>query len=245
MAYPTQGIVANALPGTGVFGFGQVQVFGVSGTFVVPAGVNNVRVRLWAAGGGSGGGGGGFAMRTIYNLAGLGLTSVAVTVPTASGSSSAGGTVSFGTLVSATGGSSGSSDNFGGTGVGGDINTTGGRGTSSGGGGGVASMWGNGGNGTNPPTSAASGGGSSSSSTSGGSGLTGAGGVWNGGTNAPASPQTNLFGSIDFIGTGGGGGFQMSGVNGGGGGMNMPGGFPGGGGGQSNPGAAGLVIVEY
>jgi hypothetical protein len=53
MAYPTQGIVSNALPGSGAFGNGQVQVFGVSGTFTVPAGVNNVRVRVFGGGAGS------------------------------------------------------------------------------------------------------------------------------------------------------------------------------------------------
>jgi len=253
MAYPTQGIVANPLPGSGAFGFGQVQVFGVSGTFTIPAGVNNVRVRLWAAGGGSnGGGGGGFAMRTIYNLAGLGLTSVAVTVPPSTTGS--GGTASFGSFVSATGGSGlGTNPSLGGTGFGGDINTTGGSGNvgAGGGGGGVGSMWGNGGNGGNSVSnisSGASGGGSSSSSISGGSGLTGSGGVWSAAsTNFMVSPQTNMYGSIDFIGTGGGGGVGMAGVNGGGGGgSGSGGGFPGGGSGSgSGVGGAGLVIVEY
>lgn len=241
MAYPTQGIVANALPGTGVFGFGQVQVFPVSGTFVVPAGVNNVRVRLWGAGAGSIGGGGGFALRTIYNLAGLGVSSIAVTVPAAPPAGTSGGTASFGTFVSATGGVTASS---GGTGVGGDINTSGGTGSSAGGG--AGSLWGNGGIGSNTPTSGASGGGSSSSTAPGGSGLTGGGGYYTGSTTGPVfAPQTNLFGSIDFIGTGGGGGFNQGGVNGGGGGSNFSGGFPGGGGGSSSPGTAGLVIVEY
>ena len=97
MAFPTPNFVANSLPGTGVFGNGQVQVFGVSGTFVVPPGVNNVRVRLWGGGGGANGAGGGFALKTIYNLAGLGVTSVAVTVGAAgSYSSGSGGTSSFG-----------------------------------------------------------------------------------------------------------------------------------------------------
>ena len=46
-------------PITGVFGNGLVQVFGASGTWTVPEGVNNVRVRIFGAGGGGGGGGGG------------------------------------------------------------------------------------------------------------------------------------------------------------------------------------------
>ena len=120
MAYPTQGIVSNALPGSGAFGNGQVQVFGVSGTFTVPAGVNNVRVRVFGGGAGGVGGGGGFAMKTIYNLAGSGVTAVAVTV--AGDSTGAGNSSSFGSFCSATGGSTGSTG--GGTGVGGDINTT-------------------------------------------------------------------------------------------------------------------------
>jgi len=242
MSYPTQGIVANALPGTGVFGFGQVQVFPVSGTFTVPAGVNNVRVRLWGGGGANGGGGGGFAMRTIFNLAGLGFTTIAVTVPQAV-TSGVGGTASFGSFVSATGGSSGSADNPGGTGVGGDINTTGGFGRSSGAGGGVASMWGNGGDGGNPPSSGASGGGSSGTGSRGAAGLTGNGGSYNTTTSPLEMPKIGPSFSIDLIGTGGGGGPEQSGINGGGSGLGASGGFPGGGG--VTRGAAGLVIVEY
>lgn len=245
MSYPTQGIVSNALPGTGVFGFGQVQVFPVSGTFTVPAGVNNVRVRLWGAGAGSSGGGGGFAMRTIFNLAGLGVTSVAVSVP--QGTTGAGGTASFGTFVSATGGNTGTYPAAGGTGVGGDVNTSGGLSNTSGsGGGGVGSLWGNGGNGgVNGTTTSGASGGGSNQGYSGGSGLSGSG-AFNGGTTASYAPQT-MIGSIDWIGTGGGGSANQSGVNGGGGGQSIGcGGFPGGGGGSSNAfGASGLVIVEY
>jgi hypothetical protein len=60
----------------------------------------------------------------------------------------------------------------------------------------------------------------------------------------PAAQPGNPTGSLDFIGTGGGGGHQQNGSNGGGsGGANGSGGFPGGGG--NFRGAAGLVIVEY
>jgi hypothetical protein len=54
--------------------------------------------------------------------------------------------------------------------------------------------------------------------------------------------------SIDFIGTGGGGGLNQFGVNGGGGGYNSGGGFPGGGtayGGPTASSVGGLVIVEW
>jgi hypothetical protein len=54
--------------------------------------------------------------------------------------------------------------------------------------------------------------------------------------------------SIDFIGTGGGGGLAQSGVNGGGGGHSAGGGFPGGGtayGGPTAISTGGLVIVEW
>ena len=242
MSYPTQGIVANTLPGSGAFGFGQVQVFPVSGTFIVPTGVNNIRVRVFGGGAGGQGGGGGFAMRTIYNLAGLGVTSVPVTV--AGEATTGGSSSSFGTFCSATGGVT--TAGAGGTGVGGDINTSGGPGASSGGGGGVGSMWGNGGSagvGSEAGRSGASGGGAQTSAYSGGSGLTGAGG-WVNNTAGGSPPQAgNPIGSLDFIGTGGGGAMQQAGANGGGGGLNGHGGFPGGGGGVR--GAAGLVIVEY
>ena len=250
MSYPTQNTVSNALPGTGVFGFGQVQVFGVSGTFVVPPGVNNVRVRLWGAGGGgASGGGGGFAMRTIYNLAGLGVTSVAVTVPQPA--LAPGGTASFGTFVSATGGQNSGTPRPGGVGVGGDINTSGGGAlASNSGGGGVGSLWGNGGTGglNGTATSGASGGGSNSGGA--GSGLTGSGGYSPGSNLANTMPTGGAFWSIDFIGTGGGGADTQAGVNGGGSGSGVSGGgvagsFPGGGAGGAQRGGAGLVVVEY
>ena len=81
MAIPIQTQVFN--PVTGVFGNGRVQIFAVSGTWTVPAGVANVRVRVFGAGGGSystptSPSGGGFAFKTIYDLSGV--TSVAVTV---------------------------------------------------------------------------------------------------------------------------------------------------------------------
>lgn len=223
-------------PITGVFGNGFVQVFGpgMSGTWTVPPGVNTCRVRLWSAGGNNGGGGCGFALKTIYAL---GVTSVAVTV----GDPAATTTSSFGSFVSATGGSS-SGSYLGGSGSGGDINTTGGTGTGTNGGG-AASLFGNGGpaGSAAPGRSWASGGGSNTSGAPGGSGLTGVGGTYvSAGTTFNPMNIMSLW-SLDFIGTGPGGGANQPGFNGGG--SAGSGGFPGGGGGTY--GAPGLVIVEW
>ena len=117
-------------PVTGVFGTGNVQWFTTSGTWYVPAGIYACRVRLWGGGGGGSntgtyysGGGGGFALKTIYDLSGV--TSVSITVGsgaigTTTTSTPSGGTSSFGSYVSATGGGS-NSTNTGGTGIGGDL----------------------------------------------------------------------------------------------------------------------------
>ncbi len=102
-------------------GFGSgVQSFSASGTFVVPTGVSQVEVELWGGGSGSfasaagtpsgGGSGGGYARKRITGLTqgqqiaitvGVGGTAGGVGGP----APSAGGTSSFGSLVSATGGS--------------------------------------------------------------------------------------------------------------------------------------------
>lgn len=266
-------------PVTGVFGTGQVQFFSSSGTWTVPQGIGKVRVRLWGAGGGQctnssnygGGGGGGFALKTIYDL--TGVTSVSVVVgaggqPNSGSTLVYGGTSSFGSYVSATGGAycgGSTTANAGGTGVGGDINTVGGYGgygggSASGGGGGAASVFGNGG--YNPSAStigsatggAGAGNGNPSASTTspGGNGFLTSGGFYNTGTNIyvtqPQSSSLSQF-SIDMLGTGGGGAYGQAGVNGGGSGYNgQGGGFPGGGAGQtgsSNIGGGGLVIVEW
>lgn len=99
MAVSIQSQVFN--PISGVFGTGQVQIFGLnslSNVWTVPLGINKVRARCF-------GGAGGFAMKSIYDL--TGVTSVPITVQK--------GTCSFGSYVSATGG-------YGGIGIGGDIN---------------------------------------------------------------------------------------------------------------------------
>lgn len=224
MSVPIQSQIFN--PITGVFGTGQMQIFGSgqSGTWTVPAGIGKVRVRCFG-GGASGGAGGGFAIKSIYDL--TGVTSVAVTV------ASAGGTSSFGSYVSATGGTS---TPTGGSGVGGDINASGGSVS----GGGVGSLFGNGGTPSIP-------GGSGYYTAAGspaGNGILGSGGVFNTTTTYIINnPTTGMpYFSIDFIGTGGGGSGNTfgNGINGGGGSL---GGYPGGGG--NNTGAPGMVIVEW
>jgi hypothetical protein len=234
-------------PFTGTFGNGVIVPFLNSGTFVVPAGVNSVRVRVWGAGGHDGGGGGGFTMRTIAGL--ISGASIAVTVGAGAASGSVfGGTSSFGSFCSATGGGSGSTSpaRGGGVGTGGDINTTGGAGGNNGGG--VAGMWGNGGSGasTNGAPGNSGGGGSNTAGNYGGSGIYGTGAQYQSSTVFVFPTTGFISASIDFIGTGGGGAFSMSGVNGGGGGGSSgAGGFPGGGSTGAVAGGKGLVIVEY
>jgi len=257
MTIPTPTFSLSNNPGSGVFGNGLVQFFPVSGTFTVPLGVSRIRVRVWGAGGTSnsslgggmgGGGGGGFAMKVI-NVAPA--STVAVTVGTGF-TTAAGGTSSFGSSVSATGGSAvttlTATGATGGTGIGGDINYVGGNGgngdlsTTVGAGGGAAGVFGNGGNGGG--LSATKGG--SGNSGGGGAGASGASGT--GFFNLPTSllPTT----SLDFIATGNGGtGSTVAPTNGGGGSSasgSLGPGFPGGGSAfNSTAGANGLVIVEY
>jgi hypothetical protein len=218
-------------PISGTYGSGKIQLFSASGTFTRPTGVANVRVRLWGGGGSSNGGGGGFAIKEIVGVA----ATVAVTVGAASGTSS------FGALVSATGGTLGSS-NPGGSGSGGDYNSTGGTAGGSNNGGGVASIWGNGGEGGQNGVAGASGGGQGAVTLSGNPGLYGSGGSGVNTSGTITSALQPAWNSIDFIGTGGGGSIVGTAAQNGGGGGAFPGGYPGGGG---APGARGLVIVEY
>ena len=214
MAIPIQSTAFN--PITGVFGTGQVLIVGgnTTATWTVPPGIGKVRARCFG-GGGSGGGGGGFAIKTIYDLSGV------TSIPVIAGG--IGGTSSFGTYVSATAGYTTGI----GSGVGGDINYSGG--TS--GGGGVASIFGNGGSTYIPGAS-----GFVLSTANGSGGLFGSG---NASSNLTSGLSGSLF-SIDFIGTGGGGSNGFGGINGGGG---PTGGYPGGGG--TTLGAPGMVIVEW
>ncbi len=118
----------------------SVQVFTSSGTWNKPAGVTSVMVELCGAGGaganagpgtdngGAGGGGGGYA-RELLDVSGYSSQTVTI----GAGGTGAGGTTSFGSLLSATGGTAGSGRNggSGGVGSGGDLNSTGNGGGSS------------------------------------------------------------------------------------------------------------------
>jgi hypothetical protein len=230
MAFPIQNSIQSN-PVTGVFGNGQIQIFPQSGTFTVPIGVSKVRVRLWGGGGNTNGGGGGFAMKVCDVTP---AQSIAVTVGDSAQASS------FGSFVSATAGVTSSS---GGIGIGGDVNYQGGIGVSAGGG--AANIFGNGG--ARNASGASGGGQSSNGHQSGGAGFCSTGGFQNGTANDAKYPPTTLpITSIDFIGTGGGGGYAQHGVNGGGDGAGAPSGlasFPAAGGVSS--GGRGLVILEY
>lgn len=229
MAVPIQSQIFN--PVSGVFGTGQMQIFGagMSGSWTVPPGIGKVRARCF---GGGGYGGGGFAIKAVYDLAGI--TSIPVTVA-GGGVSGIGSTSSFGSYVSATGGTT-----TGGSGLGGDINASGGYGTS-GQGGGVGNLFGQGGSTQLAPFSGSSGAAQSTTTLSQMNGFLGSGGGSTSGTvpGFPSASGMNANFSIDFIGTGGGG---SQGANGGGG--IQYGGYPGGGG-NTTGGAPGMVIVEW
>ena len=128
-------------------GFGSgVQTFTASGSFTVPAGVVRLEVEIWGGGSGSyastssvasgGGSGGGYARKRIAGVIPGQVVPVTIGVGGTGGTTAgvpptAGGTSSFGTYVSATGGmlnpsaSVGSPQNGaipGGNGIGGDVN---------------------------------------------------------------------------------------------------------------------------
>jgi len=180
-------------------GFGSgVQSFPASGNFVVPPGVTQVEVELWGGGSGTfasaagapsgGGSGGGYARKRIVGL--NPGQQVAVTVGSggsggvvAGAGPTGGGTSSFGTFVSATGGSlnylatTASPQNGAtppGVGVGGDVNLNGSAGQA-----GTGSQGGMGGAGAM--------GGSQNSGTTGVNGLFPGGGASGAGTGASGS----------------------------------------------------------
>lgn len=250
---------------SGTFGTGLIRVYGSSGasySFTVPSGITSIRVRVWGAGGGggssstySGGGGGGFAIGEFDVAAG---DSYAVTVGAGGLPNASGGTSSFSSLISATGGQSAvnSSIHSGGEGVGGYINHKGGFSQNSYcGGGGAASLFGHGGNGTysgntnsgiNRTRSGGAGGGYGNNSNyiyfnsiRQNFGPWGYNTKWALGGYTDTTTQSLILehniDSIDLLATGSGGiSYQnagANGVNGGGGGNGGEGGWPGGGGG--------------
>lgn len=224
-----------------------------------------VNVRLFGAGGGGatgdywtgGGGGGHMAAET---LALTPRTVVPITIGVGGKASSAGGTTSFGTYLSAAGGEGGGiAGGSGGTGGGG---RNGGNGSYGGGGGGTTTQA-NGGNGGIYGGGGGSGGGMSDSKTgSPGTGCAGCGtgGSWNGGGGGSGTNTTGM--NIEFKGTGaggsggacnastydyggGGGGGGYGGVGGNGGSGSQYNGGGGGGGGYGARGGNGAGGYKY
>jgi hypothetical protein len=192
-------------------GFGSgVQSFSASGTFTVPTGVTQVEVELWGGGSGSfastagaasgGGSGGGYAKKRISGLAPGQQISVTIGAGGNAGSvggasATSGGTSTFGSLVSATGGSlnylaSATSPQNGatppGVGVGGDVNLTGSAGQA-----GTGNQGGMGGAGPM--------GGTQNSGTTGVAGLFPAGGASGAGTGASATPFAGAAGAAGLV----------------------------------------------
>lgn len=147
---PTSGNANNFLYSDGTnasyvstTGLSSMQVFTSSGTWIKPAGISKILVRLCGGGGGGSGhgetgGAGGYAEKIIDVT---GVSSVSVTIGTGSTSSTyysgnggGGGTTSFGGYVSATGGNGANSSHqhcggLSGIGSGGDLNLYGGGGS--------------------------------------------------------------------------------------------------------------------
>lgn len=160
-----------AVPGAPGFGIPNMAVITYSSFWTVPAGVTRVRVTVVGGGGGAGesynggidaelssggGGGGGTAIKIITGL--VPGSSINVTIGSGglqggppTGNGTPGGTSSFGTHCSATGGSgspyalNSTSGGGGGIGVNGTINSRGGIGVPRAGGGGSTSLTGTGG----------------------------------------------------------------------------------------------------
>jgi hypothetical protein len=161
VSYGQTAITANsivALPGAPFLGWklpvlrpgfaSGVQSFAVSGNFVVPAGITQIEAEVWGAGSGSfassstspsgGGAGGGYARKRIAGLTPGQIIPVTIGSGGTAGSTSTlpgpGGSTSFGSYVSATGGglnpiatiaSPGLGASAPGGGVGGDVNVSG------------------------------------------------------------------------------------------------------------------------
>lgn len=108
----------------------HIQIFLSNGTFVVPTNVTKIMVELWGGGGGGGsgyndgsnafsgggGGAGGYAWN-VFNV--TPNTNYSVVVGSRGNPAGAGGTSSFGSLLSATGGTPGASATISGPGAGG------------------------------------------------------------------------------------------------------------------------------
>jgi hypothetical protein len=138
IGYSTTGIRSDSAAGRlEVFGAGNFTVYESPGTFVVNPGISSIRVRVVGGGGngssgppggfgpgapappGQGGTGGGYAHKVITSFSAP--RTYSITVGTAPG-----GTSSFGSEVSATGGANSPGPGIAGTGSNGDVNFSGG-----------------------------------------------------------------------------------------------------------------------
>lgn len=113
----------------GIFGTGRYRLIMQGQTWVVPAAVVSIRVRLCAGGGGSltggkGGSGGGYAHGVFAVTPGNSYTATVGAGGTSGGSPTAGSSSSFGALISATGGAANGGTP--GAGTGGDFQASGG-----------------------------------------------------------------------------------------------------------------------
>ncbi len=275
IGYSTTGIRSDTANGRlEVFGTGNFQVFTSPGTYVVNPGISSIRVRVVGAGGngapgsnGGGGGGGGYAHKVITSFSAPRTYTVTI-------GSAPGGTSSFGSEVSATGGSNGSgaSGGAGGSGSSGDFNATGATGVSGsapssiGGRGGAAGTQKGNGSGANVPGIPNSVFNSRryisrfpfdifeghEGTNNYGTPVVNANGVEGGaGASAPNSPSSLIgFAGIGGVGAGGGGGSNSAAPLAPGGSGGIGGGGGGSGGGNFSPGSGGaggpgIVIVEW
>ncbi len=224
----------------------DVQTFDSTGTWTMPTGAKTVVVQAWGGGGGGGsdnaagtaaGGGGGGAYNTFtYNASDL-TSPVTVTIPAAAAGGGAGtdgttgGTVTFGTYLSAFGGGGGGSTTAGGQAAGGSggggITAAGAKGTNVGAGGAGGDLVGSAAGASNGGFGGAGGG---AASTGGGAAVYGGSG---GGGGAIGGSVNGGAGGAAVYGAGGGGGGSLSGT-GGAGGVSQFGGAGGAGGSAAN-----------
>ena len=206
-------LLSAPLAGVGAGGGTRFRwLFTASGTWAKPSGLSDdtlVFAQVWAAGGGgqntAGGGGGGGAYKQGWFRLGDLPSSVAVTVGAGGPAQTAGGSSSFGTLITAYGGGSGgNASGYGGGG--GGLYATGGSGVNTGAAPAATDPWGGGGGAAQPGRDGGAavyggGGGGSSGGTSGGQSQFGG----NGGGNNTAGSAPGGGGGGSGSGSGGAG----------------------------------------
>lgn len=252
----------------GFFGKGLWRVFYASDTWVCPSDVTVARIRVLGGGGSSGlgsartGGAGGGYDHGVFNVTPGNSYAITVGLGGAFGTPTAGGSSSFASLITATGGEAGKTGSvaaIGGIGMGGDFRAKGGNsGAANGsGGGGAASQLGDGGASgavTGSGGGAVAGNGSTAQSGSGGASAFGNGTLSFPGPNVSGIRAAGVTGDTNpfsmplrfpfdgFVGAGGynsGAAYNAGSGAGGGGGTTGTNGGPGGGGGGGSTGTGG------